>query len=78
LKATTVPEVFLFDGEEQLLYRGRIDDTYAGIGKKRPQARTHDLRDRLDALVAHKPIAFAHLPAVGCPITFSPTIRSSP
>ncbi len=70
LKARTVPEVFLFDDQHELLYRGRIDDIYVGIGKKRPRAQVHDLRRSLEALVKGEPIPVAKTVAIGCAITF--------
>lgn len=70
LNAQTVPEVFLFDSEGKLFYRGRIDDQFADIGKRRAAARTYDLRDSLEALLEGRPVPVARTAAVGCPITF--------
>lgn len=70
LSAVTVPEVFVFDQRNQLVYRGRIDDTYADVGKKRPQARVHDLKNALQALLKGEPIPVARTVAIGCPITY--------
>lgn len=73
LKATIVPEVFVFDADDQLVYRGRVDDTYAGIGKRRPKARVHDLKRTLRALLEGSPISTKRTTPVGCPITFQPS-----
>jgi len=48
------------------LYHGRIDNWYADFGKARPAPTQHDLRDALEAVLAGKPVAVAHAPAVGC------------
>ena len=71
LKATIVPEVFVFDAAQKLVYRGRIDDTYAAIGKRRPQAQTHDLIRTLNAILSGSPIPSAQTTPIGCAITFT-------
>jgi hypothetical protein len=54
----------------QVVYRGRIDDRFALNGKRRDQPSTHDLRDALSQVIAgHSPAVF-ELPAFGCPIPF--------
>ncbi len=64
--ATRTPEAVLFSPAGELLYRGRIDDRYAALGKRRPQATVHDLREALLAVVAGRPIANPETEAVGC------------
>jgi len=62
-----VPEVFVFH-QAQLIYRGRIDNTYAAPGTRRPEATELDLVDVLDSLMAGKTVAFHQTDPVGCPI----------
>ena len=71
LGATVVPEVFVYDANDTLVYRGRIDDTYAAIGKRRPQAQSHELKQALDALVHGSPVSVSQTTPVGCAITFT-------
>lgn len=71
LGATIVPEVFVYDAKEALIYRGRIDDKFAAVGKRRPRTRSHDLKRTLIALLEGKPLPSAQTEPVGCPITFS-------
>jgi hypothetical protein len=66
--ATTTPEVILIDQNGLILYRGRIDDLYIGLGQRRFEARQHDLRNALDAVVAGRPVPRAVTSAVGCAI----------
>lgn len=79
--ATTCPEVFLFDSDKQLVYRGRIDDRYTQRGKGARDVRQRDLDEaveRLHKLAAAgetkpKPAAIANTSIVqtepiGCPI----------
>ena len=51
-----------------LVYRGRIDDRYVGVGKERPRALHHDLQDVLAAILAGETVAFHQTAAIGCAI----------
>src|SRR5258708_35454127 len=66
LRPTHTPEAFVVDREGQLAYRGRIDDLYADLGKKRASATCHDLADAIAALVAGQPVAVHETEPVGC------------
>lgn len=68
--ATVKPEAAVLSPAGELLYRGRIDDTYADLGKRRPRPTRRELKDALDAALAGKPVAVARAKAVGCPIDF--------
>ena len=65
-KVTPEAHVFLADGSR--LYRGRIDNTYATYGKRRPEATSHDLREALQSTLAGRKPAKAVTKAVGCQI----------
>lgn len=64
--ATVTPEVAVYDVNQELSYRGRINDQYVEFGIARAAARTHDLRDVLARLVAGEQVAFSETQAVGC------------
>jgi hypothetical protein len=66
--ATTAPEAAVFSPSGELLYRGRIDDQFAGLGKRRTVVTSHDLRDALEAILAGKPVREPRTEAIGCPI----------
>lgn len=68
--ATVTPEVAVLGQDGNLLYRGRIDDLYVDIGKRRNQATSRDLRDALDAIVHGSPVPHPTTTALGC---FIPT-----
>ena len=53
--ATITPEAAVFDKNDRLVYLGRIDDRFVELGRERPVAGQHDLRNALTALVAGKP-----------------------
>lgn len=62
--AACTPEVYLFDGQQKLVYHGRIDDNY-----KDPQLVTkHELRDALEATLAGETPKDQLTPAIGCSI----------
>ena len=65
-EVTIAPEVAVMGPDGQLLYRGRIDNLYAGLGKRRQKATEFDLREALDAILAGKPIPQARTKAIGC------------
>ncbi|MEM7387924.1 MAG: hypothetical protein AAF514_23565 [Verrucomicrobiota bacterium] len=69
--ATVVPEVFVHDATGQLVYRGRIDDLFGAVGRKRPAARHHDLKEALQALATGDKVVRTRTDPVGCAITFS-------
>jgi peroxiredoxin len=66
--ATIAPEAAVFSPAGELLYRGRIDNQYAGLGKRRAVVTAHDLQDALEAVLAGKPIPEPRTVAIGCPI----------
>jgi thiol-disulfide isomerase/thioredoxin len=66
LKATTAPEAFVIGAEKKVLYRGRIDDRYAAVGKPRSQVQRQDLRLAVSAVVAGKRVEVAETKAIGC------------
>ncbi|HEX4997742.1 MAG TPA: hypothetical protein VFY29_05930 [Terriglobia bacterium] len=64
--ATVTPEAAVFSRSGSLLYRGRINDLWIELGQQRREAHTHDLRDALAALAAHRNVPEPRTPAVGC------------
>ena len=69
--AEVTPEAAVFDAKGRLVYRGRIDNLYAGFGKKRFKPTKRDLRDTLDAMLAGERLSKRTTEAVGCYIDFS-------
>jgi hypothetical protein len=70
--ASVTPEAVLIDAAGATRYRGRIDNWYADLGRRRPAATVHDLRDAIEALLAGRPIAHPRTDAFGCYINASP------
>ena len=67
-KAKVTPEAHLVVRDGTVAYRGRIDDTYAAYGKRRPEPTTRDLEAALTAVLAGKKVAVPLPEAVGCQI----------
>jgi hypothetical protein len=66
--ASIAPEAAVFSPAGKLLYRGRIDNQYAGLGKRRAVVTSQDLRDALEATIAGQEINEPRTEAIGCPI----------
>lgn len=64
--ATVTPEAAVFGPDGTLRYRGRIDDRYPSLGRRREIVTTHELRSSLDALMAGKPVPVPTTKAIGC------------
>jgi len=61
--ALVTPHVYLLDGERILRYRGRVNDN-----KDTAAAKSHDLTNAIDALLAGKPVETAETKAFGCSV----------
>lgn len=66
---TVTPEAAVINRAGRVVYRGRIDDSYAALGQPRRPARNADLRNALDAVVAGKPVEKPQTHALGCYIS---------
>jgi thiol-disulfide isomerase/thioredoxin len=64
--AEVTPEAVVLDRKSVVRYRGRIDDLYAALGKKRARVTRHDLRDALDSIAAGKRVKQKETKAIGC------------
>jgi peroxiredoxin len=63
--AACTPDFFLFDGEQKLFYRGRMDDSTPGNGRACTGA---ELRAAIEALLAGKEAPGDQKPSMGCSI----------
>ena len=77
LGATITPEAVIVGKDQNVLYRGRIDDLYTRLGERRYEATHHDLRIALDAIVAGETPPPGG-PAVGCAIDLSQPPATQP
>ena len=64
-RAACTPDIYLFDKDKRLVYRGQFDDSRPGnsipvTGK--------DLRAAIDAVLAGKPVPANQKPSIGCNI----------
>ena len=64
--AKVTPEAAVIGPRGQVLYRGRIDNVYAALGKRRPQATELDLRKALNEIVDGKPVSTSQTQPIGC------------
>jgi len=66
--AVCTPDVFVYDGQRKLVYRGRFDATRPGMG----EADGHDLRQALDEFLATGTVTMDQRPSMGCNIKWRP------
>ena len=64
--ATVTPETAVIGRSGKVLYRGRIDNVYAALGKRRPEATEKDLRKALDEVLAGRPVSTPATKPIGC------------
>jgi hypothetical protein len=64
--AKMTPEVAVVDAKGRVRYLGRIDNLYAGLGKKRRKATVFDLRHSLETFAKGQPVLKPWPNAVGC------------
>ncbi len=67
--AACTPDFFLFDKKRQLIYRGQLDDSRPGNGKK---VTGKDLREAVTAVLEDRPIGADQRPSAGCNIKWKP------
>jgi peroxiredoxin len=67
--AACTPDLFVFDTDRRLAYRGRLDDSRPSSGTQPTGA---DLRAALDALLAGQPVDADQWPSMGCSIKWRP------
>ena len=65
--AEVAPEVIVYDEKRQeVLYKGRIDNSYADVGIRRRVVTSRDLRIVLQAIVDGEAIPVKQTKAIGC------------
>ncbi len=67
--AACTPDFFLFDANQQLVYRGQLDDSRPGNGKR---VTGKDLREAIDAVLVGRPVSQDQRPSAGCNIKWKP------
>ena len=67
--AACTPDIYVFDAERRLVYRGQFDDSRPGNGKP---VTGGDLRRALDLVLVGKPLSEEQIPSIGCNIKWKP------
>jgi peroxiredoxin len=68
-RAACTPDLYLFDKDQRLVYRGQFDDSRPGNGVP---VTGKDVRAALDAVLAGKPVSPIQRPSIGCNIKWKP------
>jgi peroxiredoxin len=64
-RAACTPDIYLFDKEQRLVYRGQIDDSRPGNSLP---VTGKDLRAAIDAVLAGRQVSAQQKPSIGCNI----------
>jgi peroxiredoxin len=64
-QAACTPDIYLFDNDRNLVYRGQFDDSRPGNGVPVTGA---DLRAALEAVLTGQPVSSRQIPSIGCNI----------
>jgi peroxiredoxin len=64
-RAACTPDIFVFDGQQKLVYRGQLDDSRP---KNDKPLNGHDLRAALEAILSGKSVSADQKPSIGCNI----------
>jgi peroxiredoxin len=68
-RAACTPDLYLFDRQQRLVYRGQFDDSRPGNGLP---VTGKDLRSAVDAVLSRKPVSPQQKPSIGCNIKWKP------
>ena len=68
-RAACTPDLFLFDAERRLVYRGQLDGSRPG---NKVPVDGRDLRAALDAVLAGQPVDPQQRASIGCNIKWKP------
>jgi Peroxiredoxin len=68
-RAACTPDLYLFDGEQRLVYRGQLDDSRPG---NNVPVTGKDVRAALDALLSGKSLPSNQKASIGCNIKWKP------
>jgi peroxiredoxin len=71
-RAMCTPDLFLYDRDRRLAYRGAFDDSTPGNGLPVTGER---LRNALDLVLAGEPVPEPHKPSMGCSLKWKPGNR---
>jgi len=68
-QAACTPDLYLFDHQHHLVYRGQLDASRPGNDQP---LNGRDLRSAIEALLAGKPVSPEQQPSIGCNIKWHP------
>lgn len=74
---TITPEVVVYNSDDNvILYKGRIDNEFADLGKRRRVVTTDELKDVLNYLSSGSQKVFTFSKAVGCFINQNESVKN--
>ena len=70
VKAKITPEAFVISKSGAVLYRGRIDDSWARYGRRKTEGLSYDLKNALEDVLANREVKVKETKALGCHIYY--------
>ncbi len=69
---TITPEVVVYNAtKDKVIYKGRIDNSYFKLSKRRRVITAHELRDVLSRITNGEDVPYSETQAIGCFINFN-------
>lgn len=75
LDAKVTPEAIVVNSQDEVVYRGRINDTYISPGRRKHAAGRRDLQIAIGKALKEMPIKSPWPVAVGCFITYKNSVK---
>ncbi len=67
-RAACTPDIYLFDGDQKLVYRGQFDSSRPNSGSPTGE----DLIAAMDSVLEGRPVSEDQIPGIGCKIKWKP------
>ncbi|MEM9548254.1 MAG: hypothetical protein AAGA77_19890 [Bacteroidota bacterium] len=75
--AQVTPEVVLYNHDlEEVIYQGRIDNTFYKLGRRRNVVTEHDLKTAIEQTLKNEPVLVRTTQPVGCFINYSDNLET--
>ena len=75
LGAKVTPEAIIVNNQNEVIYRGRINDSYLAPGRRKHSAGRRDLQIAISNALNDKPIKSPWPKAIGCFVTYKKTYK---
>lgn len=75
LKPTHTPEAIVISDQGRIVYRGRIDNRFSMVGRRRVTANQHELKQAMEDVRVGRPVKVPYGEPVGCVLEDPPALE---